>query len=160
MQLNYNDNGTGSYSGMISFLGGSLGLNGRPAINVPSGTATLTGPIYSTLSGTAPIGLTKSGAGTLLLTNASQSSDTGPTYINGGFVEVNSTFSADAGASYSALGSGNFIVASAGSATGGGLWLNNVSLGVNQNQTATDKMGFFDMYTGGPSRARAIHPWH
>ena len=141
LTLNYNDGGstTNSNSSTINFAS-----PGSPAINVPTGTATLSGAINST-----GVGLTKTGSGTLLLTNAAGSSDTDSNNVNGGFVEVNSTYGGTDGyAGYSALGSGSVYLASAGSASGGGLWLNNVQVGVNQNQSKTDTLGDVYMYPG------------
>ena len=141
LTLNYNDGGStaNSNSSTINFAS-----PGSPAINVPTGTATLSGAINST-----GVGLTKTGSGTLLLTNAAGSSDTDSNNVNGGFVEVNSTYGGTDGyAGYSALGSGSVYLASAGSASGGGLWLNNVQVGVNQNQSKTDTLGDVYMYPG------------
>ena len=147
LSLNYTDNGSGTYGGTINLQGGSDSSGATPRINIPSGTVTLSGAIASQMASGVPIGLTKTGAGTLVLTNAAISTDTGANVINAGFVQVNATYGADAGASYSALGSGPLYVGPAG--TGGGLWLNNVQVGIDQNQTKTDLLGQFYMYTGG-----------
>lgn len=90
--------------------------------------------------------MTKTGAGTLVLTNAAGSINTGPTNIEGGYIEVTSTYSGDAGQSYTALGSGSIVAKYTGQGQTG-LWLNNVHVGVNQNQNVTDQLGFFDLYT-------------
>lgn len=145
--LNYTDSGsTTTYNGSINFEAGSLGTGATPAIKVPSGTVTLTGGIFSTATGVADTGLTKTGAGTLVLTNAAGSINTGPTNIEGGYIEVTSTYSGDAGQSYTALGSGSIVAKYTGQGQTG-LWLNNVHVGVNQNQNVTDQLGFFDLYT-------------
>ncbi len=149
LQLNYTDGAAVSNSSSINFPGGTGGA--LPIINVPAGTVTLAGALSETNNAGAG-GFQKTGSGTLLLTNAQDtpvvtSQYTGVTHITGGFIEVNSTYGADAGASYSALGSGEVDIAQ-GTGTGG-LWLNNVNVGVLQNQGTTDLLGGVDMYTGG-----------
>ena len=145
--LNYTDSGsTTTYNGTINFEAGSLGTGATPTIRVPSGTVTFAGGIFSTATGAADTGLTKRGAGTLVLTNAAGSINTGPTNIFGGTVEATSTYSGDAGQSYTALGSGSIVIQYSNGPSG--LWLNNVHVGVNQNQNTTDQIGFLDLSTG------------
>ncbi|MGO9109294.1 MAG: beta strand repeat-containing protein [Thermoguttaceae bacterium] len=151
LQLSYTDNSSvANNASTIEFEGG----NSVPIINVPNGTATLAGIICASGSGDTSGGFSKTGSGTLLLTNAvggppaGTSYYTGVTKITGGFIEVNSTTpGTDGYANYTALGSGEVDIAQH---TGtGGLWLNNVAVGVEQNQDATDTLGYVDMYTGG-----------
>ena len=88
------------------------------------------------------------------MTNAQASSQTasiGSNNINGGFVEVNSTYGGTDGyAGYSALGPAESTSPTPAPASGGGLWLNNVQVGVNQNQSKTDNVGDgLRVYPGG-----------
>ena len=145
LTLNYTDSAsTGTYAGTITSQGG------LPAINVPAGTVTLNGVIN-----TATVGFTKTGNGTLVVGNAQASANSSgayngpPSYISGGFLELNSVYGANAGASYSALGAEPINIA--GGASGGGLWLNNVQVGVEQNQTdsAGDGLGYVYLFSGG-----------
>ena len=67
---------------------------------------------------------------------------TGLTNIAQGTIRVNSVATA-AGQSYSALGSGNIKVQN-----GATLHLDNVSIGVDQNQTTNNLVGWVDLFSG------------
>ena len=144
--MNYNDSGstTNSNGSTINIESGA----GQPAINVPTGTATLSGAISSTGGdGSDEDGGRHAAARPMPRPATAAGTDNN---IDGGFVEVNSIYGgADGYADYTALGHGNLNVAYAGPASGGGLWLNNVQMGVNQNQSKTDTLGWFRMYNGG-----------
>ena len=141
-------NQSGSFANTFYFIPGSAGVGASPQINVGSGkNVVLTGPLNSTLIGATEIGFTKTGAGQLTLTDAN---DEGISYncivnVSQGTICVQNVVAA-AGQSFSPLGAANINI---GTATGGAgaLYLANVQIGVNQNQTTTNQVGYMDLYT-------------
>ena len=114
----------------------------RPVIDTQGNNVEVTGVIYGELFGsTSPIGFTKMGTGELLLSNPN-TDYLGLTNIAQGTVRVNSVVTAP-GQSYSALCSGNIQVQN-----GGTLHIDNVSIGVDQNQTTINKVGWVDLFSG------------
>ena len=114
----------------------------RPSSIPRATTSRFSGVIYGSLyNGNTSIGFTKQGTGELLLSNA-VNNYTGLTNIAQGTVRVNSVATAP-GQSYSALGSGNINVRD-----GGTLHIDNVAIGVDQNQTLNNLVGWVDLYSG------------
>ena len=140
---------SGTLANTIHLNPGAKGPGARPTISVPNGQVVVTGALLSDSIGVNAAGLTKMGGGTLTLTNAAQSNDTGSTYIGQGAIRVTTTTTGIPGQSYDALGSGNMYTGYNGAYTGAGtLWLDNVNVGVRQNNTIGRALGFFDMYPG------------
>ena len=130
-----------TFSNAVSFNAGSAGVGASPIISTGSFNVQMTGVVYSGMySNNATIGFTKMGTGQLLLTDP-YNNDTGTTLIDQGTICVN-TVDSGTGYSYSALGSGNIKI------QGGTLYLDNVNIGVNQNQTLSNLVGYVDLYTG------------
>ncbi len=138
---------TMNFGNAINFNAGSAGVGASPIIDVlGSNVVTMTSIVYSGLyNNNATIGFTKEGPGELLLTNP-YNDDTGTTVIAAGTLCVNSV-DVQPGQSYSALGSGNVKL------QGGTLWLANVAIGVEQNQTTDNLVGYIDLYSGSTLQA-------
>jgi autotransporter-associated beta strand protein len=150
LQFGASMTGASQFTNNINFNAGSIGASASPVLDTQGYNVEASGVIFSSLyGGNATIGFTKMGTGELLLSNANDSYYTGLTNIVQGTIRVNSVATAP-GQSYSALGSGNINVQN-----GATLYLDGASavggqlhIGVNQNQTTSNILGWMDLYSG------------
>ena len=142
----------------------SLSVRGEPALRrwstsrAQSNSVNFSGVVSSDYYGYAhAIGFTKTGPGTLVLSNASGALAASNAYggqpnINQGTVSLTAVTGTPGQNSYSALGIGNINILN-----GGTLQLANVAIGVLQSQTVSNTVGYVEMFTGAPFRAQR-HP--
>ena len=150
LQFGASMTGASQFTNNINFNAGSAGASASPVLDTQGYNVEASGVLFSSLvGGNATIGFTKMGAGELLLSNANDYYYTGLTNIAQGTIRVNSVATAP-GQSYSALGSGDINVQN-----GATLYLDGASavggqlhVGVNQNQTTTNLLGWMDLYSG------------
>ena len=136
LALNYTDNGPTTYTGTINIQAGAEGINSRPTINVPSGTVTVNGDLRANCRRHCPDRLDEDRGRHLLLTNAQGSTRRlrHRRTSTAASSRSNSTYGLRWRGILLGAGQRSLTVASR-PASGGGLWLNNVQMGVNQNQT-------------------------
>ena len=157
LQLNYTNNGNGTYSGTINTQAGGLGTGATPSISVPTGQTAVFNGILG-MDWTNGIGLNKTGSGTLILAGTANQNDQtggssyGAVNVNAGLLRVEQVGTLISGSGtaeeqtlVSQLGRGPLTIGRSGN--GGALWLDNVTIGANANYTPS--LGFVDVYTGG-----------
>ena len=148
-----------TFANNVEFTFGSGGTSVPPLVNVEGArpnSVNFSGVVSSDYYGyTHAIGFTKTGPGTLVLSNASGAAAASNAYsrttnINQGTVSLTAVTGTPGQNSYSALGIGNINILN-----GGTLQLANVAIGVLQNQTVSNTVGYVEMFTGAALEAPA-----